>query len=610
MISTFLRVALLTLPAIAALTVAPRASDSGVVDSTPIAAAASSGAEQGDDTKVVRALEEWVRNYLRGKLDLVDLKRFRGVPRSAKDYVSIKYGLVPESRVEEKRGEEFENRFNHEKELIFLCEEAAKLNSADAAEALLMVAAVGLDGKKRDAEELPGLVRGIGDRALANIRTTAAQQKIRAVAAEMKGAESRAALHAVGWFKDEADHPLLQQAMQHKDEWIRQSAAVAAGRTGHGTLLPLLADQAEREEVETVVAACIDAMTSIVRGLEPAKRDDRALRRATTSVIRCLGKFAWQVDQSAVSFLKLIRSKDSVPALIGVLERAQDDSRKKPKRNLQTSGVFLDDAHELLVKLSGANFPLDTPHQWREWWNTVHDDFELAEDTGEARLKPGDDRTTTGTFFGIPVRGNHVLFIVDLSGSMAFASFEQAANGQSAQKMEIARRELRGAVERMAADSRFNLVWFNKDVGAWKPKLVEATEGNKRKFFDYMDRAEPNGGTNVWGGLREGLSMKVVQEADRYESDVDEIFVLSDGAPSVGEIIDPKQILDAVRDANSTRRVRINTVFIEGPEDKKAATGNGNRPAPFKMEAHELMRRLAEEHGGVAIRPGQPEGSK
>ena len=63
----------------------------------------------------------------------------------------------------------------------------------------------------------------------------------------------------------------------------------------------------------------------------------------------------------------------------------------------------------------------------------------------------------------------------------------------------------------------------------------------------------------------------------------DEVFVLSDGEPSVGQLINPTEILEAVREINNLRKIRINTVFA----------GNG--------EGLEFMKKLAGENGGIFV---------
>ena len=68
------------------------------------------------------------------------------------------------------------------------------------------------------------------------------------------------------------------------------------------------------------------------------------------------------------------------------------------------------------------------------------------------------------------------------------------------------------------------------------------------------------------------------------QNPIDEIFVLSDGEPVSGDVIDPDVILKIVREINRYQKVRIHTVFVG------TSKGVG------------LMKRLAQENGGYFVR--------
>ena len=46
------------------------------------------------------------------------------------------------------------------------------------------------------------------------------------------------------------------------------------------------------------------------------------------------------------------------------------------------------------------------------------------------------------------------------------------------------------------------------------------------------------------------------------EPDIDTIFLLSDGEPSVGDLSDPQLIRDDIAEMNATRNVVINTIVV------------------------------------------------
>ncbi len=564
------------------------------VSLAPVSPTAESIVPAGDE---VKALKLWLKLYRGKKLDLVDLDRFRGKPQNPKFFPSVKFGLVPTSRLD-RTGRRREGRFNNEKELRLLCDEVAKLGDVEAAKVLLEVAAIGLDGKKHAPEELTGLVRGVGIAALGKMGTLPVHEFLRTTAETLKGAKSRAALRALGLKSDERDWPVFKKAFASKDVSMRIASAKGLRNAKNVNALEMLADHTGRETEPRAIVACLEALTTATEAA--GNRDvQRDLRRATSTAITVLGKHGWQVDDAAIAYLERVRSADTVPAMINVLENFDASDGKLSS----VAGTVRMRAHELLKSLSGANFPMDDPQGWRSWWERVHDEFKPVEIKSSGSAAKGEGKTSTGTFFGIPVRGSHVLFIVDYSGSMDWPSYEEKGGRQFA-KMEVAKRELKGAIDKMAGDGAFGLVWFHTKAGQWKPKLVAATQANKKKFNKYIDGVAAGGGTNLWGGLKLGLGLKTISDkSSRYESWVDEIFVLADGSPSYGDIIEPEQILEAVRDANQTRRVRINTVFVGGPEDEGR---NKELGAPaYDMSAAELMKRLAAENGGTFIEPGK-----
>jgi hypothetical protein len=71
-----------------------------------------------------------------------------------------------------------------------------------------------------------------------------------------------------------------------------------------------------------------------------------------------------------------------------------------------------------------------------------------------------------------------------------------------------------------------------------------------------------------------------------YAVEVDTIFFLSDGRPTVGEFVDPDDILREVLAANELRKVKIHTIAI----------------GEFQKD---FMRKIAEKTGGVFVDLGK-----
>jgi Mg-chelatase subunit ChlD len=194
---------------------------------------------------------------------------------------------------------------------------------------------------------------------------------------------------------------------------------------------------------------------------------------------------------------------------------------------------------------------------------------------------------------GIPVEGTRVVFILDLSGSMEWPMDD---GGARTRRLDYAKRELLKAIDGLAPNAMFNLVTFNGDdeAEAWSKDLVVANKRNKQRFARFVDKLRPLGGTNLWSGMEKALGIKTLVYGNHYETTVDEIFLLSDGAPSVGDVMDPVEILRLTQEINRFKEVRINTVFISSrtPPEVMAAQQN------LSLSPKELMRRMARENGG------------
>ena len=550
----------------------------------------------------VEVLGKWLALYLKGGLDLTGSKlRLRGgrdATMQAKDFVSITSGLLPDQDPE---------RWSHEKELEKLCELVAATQGPGAVRALLDVAAIGLDQRDYEPAMNPVLVRRIGEKHLAKITAGAERQVVFDLAASDAAPPPvrSAALRALGSFCDELYRPLLETMLADPAMMLRVAAAEGMARSQLTTAVLPLADRLAAETEVAARIAMIDALNAIAtkRGADVAEAHRR---RAVSAVLDSLGQFYWQVDLAALDYLGKVRSVDTVPRLIRVLAMYAEDPN--PRKDAEKSALVPYRAHELLVTLTGAVYPANAPAQWQAWWDKVRDEFTLAEAKPAAKPEAGEKHTVASSFFGVPVRGTRVLFIVDTSGSM-----DQEWSGGE-RKLKVAKRELRRAVEQLAPDAAFNVVTFGDLADAWRDTLAPATKPNKEAFFKHLDNMVSVGSTNVWAGLELALRIKTIEQNARYATPADEIFVLSDGAPTTGEIVRPEHILETLCETNRTSRIRINTIYIETERagggggrggGRRGGGGGGGRGGwgGGGMSGAELMKQLAERNGGSFHRP-------
>jgi hypothetical protein len=227
----------------------------------------------------------------------------------------------------------------------------------------------------------------------------------------------------------------------------------------------------------------------------------------------------------------------------------------------------MDDAlSRALERITGKAFGPDVS-QWRIWWNTVKD-----RPFAKAAPDPGGTTVQGLRYYDFPVRSNRLVFVIDVSRSMGWN-----------ERIDTAKNELIRVLEHFPPTTKFNVIAYGDLARAWAPHLSEAKPAVVKQATRYVENLRPESGTNTWAALRLAFE----------EPEADTIFFLSDGTPSVGDLIDPDQILAGVRELNRYRRVRIHCVALI----------RGSPPAAYQgMEdpdrAIEFMRRLAAENDG------------
>jgi len=229
-----------------------------------------------------------------------------------------------------------------------------------------------------------------------------------------------------------------------------------------------------------------------------------------------------------------------IPAVVGMLiERLRTaPQRKRPH--------FV----EALKFLTKQDFGEDW-QKWQDWWAKAKETFHM----------PPPPQRSRATFFGTAVTSNRVIFVIDVSGSMAKRyklkkplPMKTTTDRQAAQKalevikIEMAKKELIRAVSGLPFDAKFNIVFYNQNYHAWCKALQRATYRNKQAAIDFVKNFKPTGRTNIYDTLMFALSNK----------GVDTIYLLSDGLPNTGTVTDPDAIVEKIS-AHNRQRVAIHT---------------------------------------------------
>jgi hypothetical protein len=578
---------------------------------TPTHAGAQQAAK--NDDKPLKALLAWVRAYRAGKVDFESQEQLRG------DVISEKFGLAPKGEAE---------AFTAARELELLLRLTAALQTAEAAEAILTVAAAGLDhGKVKYSEAMaPSRVRALGERYAAKLTEALAVDRMRKLAAGDEAADKAfgsgiraAAIRALAARKDVSAKKVCEQQLRAPELPLRIAAAEALALVADPSSADALIAALEAETQSPALIALTAAIRACIQSeLSPKPEAEKpsdaakpaalpatsgALKRAADAAARAIGKSDWRADMELVTFVSDAGAMSAAPTLIAVLQRFYDHPEQVQSGALST--LLLYRAHETLVSLTGAVFAASAPSQWRQFWEQEQQKL-LAQERKPAAAPKGPERTAS--FCGIPAQGSRILFVIDLSGSMEFAmkalAGEDAADTQGGgTRLAFAKRQMHKAIAEIPAASKLNFITFNGRPKArvWSKELVEANEKNKKKALEFVDSwtatyPPPNqrdGGTNMWSGLEEALTVTTQIYGEAQDTAIDEIFVVSDGAPSVGEILDPMEILRLVNEANRFTKIRINTIFITSSDDRD--------PRELTLSPSELMRRMAQENGGKFV---------
>ncbi|MCI0652082.1 MAG: VWA domain-containing protein [Planctomycetes bacterium] len=303
--------------------------------------------------------------------------------------------------------------------------------------------------------------------------------------------------------------------------------------------------------------------------------------------------------RNAIPPLVKRRSKSAIPALIDLLEKVGYD----PK----TESYLVRDA---LINLTGKDFANIT--EWREFWKSNGADFDpKALDqpqgtTGVPRKTAANlEGLKTPSFFEVEVMSDHILFIIDVSGSMKMwdKGDEKIGTGpdwQTRQRLARVKHHLSAAVKNLPKYATFNIIAYSSWQKAFNPKgTVPANEQWKKKALEFIDGLRPEGATHTDEALAEAFK----------DSSLDTIFLLTDGCPeketSAAKPRDLMQaILDATRKMNRLPRVKLYAFGFVGdgeyPPGSSPPPPNPKKDAdrPTSEELAAFLKKLAEENYG------------
>lgn len=258
-----------------------------------------------------------------------------------------------------------------------------------------------------------------------------------------------------------------------------------------------------------------------------------------------------------------------------------------------------------------AQDPGDSAASWRAWLQAEGASYVLGKQPlskGKARSrdKKTSGNTVSGSYFGIEQTGESILYVFDNSQSMK-AKLKQggAGNGPSTgpkpkTRWDLCRIELKQALRGLRVGQRFNLVSFANKARSFSSTMQPVTPANIEQAVQWINGLKLEFQTNVFDALELGFLIAGRGSDDRYyASEVDTMFFLSDGAPTIPNLAkggigrdDADRILAAVMRWNALGRVSINAVGI-GLQNRKQDRNQKGHLYPTIF-----LKKLAEQNGG------------
>ena len=374
--------------------------------------------------------------------------------------------------------------------------------------------------------------------------------------------------------------PKIVEMMGSSDDLMRQAAARA------------LANQKADEGVPALIAALDDSVPAI-RVIAAQALGDLRAKAAAPALIERIDASDWSLQKAAVEALGKIRAKESVDPL---LKKFENDE-----------GLVIEVVYKALVAITGQDYKYRTV-LWRKWWDRHGKNFKLPTDEEILRAKLKLAKSMEGyakskrKYHKIETLSRKMIFILDISTSMRDkivippnATEAQRAEYPSRVRMDIAKREMIEMLATLDQNVYFNIITFAGRVKSWRDGLVSGSSKNAAiKYVKRLKTIAPASGnssgeeqkTNTYGALVAafGLADKKVPDW-KARTKVDTIFLVTDGLPTTGEIVEIRKVVEAINEINRTRGIVIHVIC-------------------FDKEALRRLKPLAEQSGGQAVLRG------
>jgi HEAT repeat protein len=201
------------------------------------------------------------------------------------------------------------------------------------------------------------------------------------------------------------------------------------------------------------------------------------------------------------------------------------------------NGEIAADVVQFLTDATGQKHANDSD-AWGRWWDENKETFKYP-----VGVKHSETRTVArgagSEYYGMSLYAQRMLFVIDVSGSMA------------GQRLMAAKRELVQTIDGLSPDTQFNIIAYNSRVNPWQRRMMKAERNAKEAAGRWIMGLEAATSTATYDALETAL-----------ENDSEAIYLLTDGVPHGGKIDSPPDIVEAVSHLNRAKRMSIYTIGI------------------------------------------------
>ena len=358
----------------------------------------------------------------------------------------------------------------------------------------------------------------------------------------------------------------IQKLLLDKDVEVRIAAAQYLAHHEVAEAVEDFAKQLAKFDDDLTVTAALQALNAI-------RKDDPAWQ---TELRGYLDGEAVVTRNAAIKALGATGDTQFVPLLIGKLEHPDWSTRLAAARALEglrakeavgpligrvglETGLMRTRIVEVLFRMTGQVFG-NNERAWQAWWDKSSADFELITAGELARIQAEEDarrlrQVSRTAFFGIKIESRRLIFIIDVSGSMNELTRGTYVGEDGPPRMDVAKRELARVLDELEPGTLFNILAFSDGVGTWiDGDIAQSDSVSRDEAKEFVERLGAGGGTNLYGAL--DLAFE--------DPDVDTIYVLSDGEPSLGTVTDQATIREHVALWNENRGIVIHSIAVGG----------------------------------------------